>query len=185
LKKLIIVALFFSKSLFASPLTLKTSNEYLDLLKIEENLPTMMDTLMTPMLEGMSRGLQKNFVNRGMPIEKAQLGIEAAHPYFIDTKNAVLAQLDQAMPFEKLRTEVYHPIFSESFSEEELSELIEFLSTPLGQKYIEQSVPIMQKSSLLTQQKFGPALEALYYNEFEIRKEAMKESILKAFQETP
>lgn len=179
---LFLITLVISTGASAAPLSLQTSNKYLEMLQLKENFNEAMDIMVSPLVDGILNRLYTSLSAKGVQPEKINRAIEAMHPYLIDTKNAVINNLDSVMPFDRMAAEVYHPVFSESFTDEELSELIEFLSTPLGKKYTEQSLTMMQKSSKLLQQKFGPAIESLFSEEYASRKEEARKSIMEILE---
>tara|TARA_R110000782_G_scaffold270068_1_gene369449 strand:+ start:90 stop:632 length:543 start_codon:yes stop_codon:yes gene_type:complete len=174
--------IFFVTSVSAKPLSIETSNEYLEILKVKENMANTLDIFLNPLFEGVLKGLSNNLSKQGVPAEKITLGINALRPYLIDTKNEILEDIENIIPFENLQKEIYHPVFSESFSEEELSEIILFLKTPIGKKYIQESYGVLKKSSELSQQKFGPAFEKAFLDRYVPKKEEAKASIIKALE---
>ena len=166
----------------AQPLTLQTSNKYLELLKTEELFSSTIDVIFSPMVDGILKNLSDDLAATGLSETEITALTEVMQLVLPDIVNAALNKLDAVMPFERIQAEVYHPTLRESFTEEELSELIQLFSTPIGRKYINESVTIMQKSAELTQEKLVPALEAIFNEEFKSREEAVQESMQKAIE---
>lgn len=176
MKYAIILTIFFSVNISAKELTLETSNEYLTVMDAKQHLTTSFDILINPLIEGTLRVLAQNVGKKGLSQEQTTAAINAMRPHLISIKDSLKLKLDKIMPYEELQKEVYHPAFSDSFSDEELTEIIEFIRTPLGKKYAQESVLIMQKTAQLSQERFGPRFHQQFTAEMaKVREQAIND----------
>lgn len=82
-----------------------------------------------------------------------------------DSKKAVLdsyqakanAALDQAIGWNKLKPDMVK-LYTSTFSESELKDLVKFYESPLGKKVLEKMPMVTQQSAQLTQQKLESAV---------------------------
>jgi len=168
---ILILLCLLSTNVSAKKLTLETSNKYLEVTSVKENIIPVMGTTITPMLDAILRGVAINMTKQGLSQEKVASAVAAMRPHVMASKDALIKGLETVMPFSRLQEEIYYPVLSESFSEEELSEIIDFLKTPVGKKFSSESVAVFQKASKMTVTKFGPAIEKFFSNEMAKRRE--------------
>lgn len=70
---------------------------------------------------------------------------------------AFRTRFTERLNFSRIVAEVYHPLYDEVFSEDDLSKMLEFYRTPVGRKTIESMPGIMQRASQGIDQLVRPA----------------------------
>ncbi len=180
----LILMLAFGANASAKELSMETSNSYLDALGVQGNLKATYEVMINPLLDGVLRGIAQNMKSKGLPDTKIVAAVNAMRPHVMSAKTALLDNLDNLMPYQRLQAEVYHPVLSASFTEEELREVIAFLQTPVGRKYSQETYTILQQTSQLTQQLFGPQIEKFFSEEMARRREQAIHDITAALEAT-
>jgi hypothetical protein len=68
--------------------------------------------------------------------------------------------LAEEMSWSKMET-VYLQVYKESFTQDEINQLIAFYKSPTGQMFVQKMPTVMQKSMLAMQQQMGPLMEKI------------------------
>ncbi len=131
LRKFIVVALLVASPISGMAADKQESVErLLEVMKIEEQLSGSFDTTMTPIIEQLTSNLQLN------KTQQEEL-VDIIRYWFIhdlDRKNMIVEM---------------GSLYSQAFSQQEIESIIEFYSTPVGQKLVEKSPALMQTGAQL------------------------------------
>lgn len=168
----------------AKELTKETAHEYLLLLGVEKNLKATYEVMLNPLMDGVLKGVAQGVAKQGLSQQKAEAAINAMRPHVQAAKNELLANLHNLMPMKDLEEKIYLPVLRESFSDEELKEVNTFLKTPIGRKYSQQLMPVMQKSAQASQSLFGPKIEQFFSSAMAKRREQAVKEITAAIENT-
>jgi hypothetical protein len=84
------------------------------------------------------------------------------------------ALLAEEMSWSKMEA-VYLQVYKESFTQDEINQLIAFYKSPTGQMFIQKMPTVMQKSMLAMQQQMGPLMEKIRAIQTETMAEAAAE----------
>ena len=68
--------------------------------------------------------------------------------------------LAEEMSWSKMEA-VYLQVYKESFTQDEINQLIAFYKSPTGQMFVQKMPTVMQKSMLAMQQQMGPLMEKI------------------------
>lgn len=102
------------------------------------------DKMIEPMTEQMKRMFQAQF---------SQLGGDSFEGINVDTYLEAMTEiLNEVFAWEKIKDE-YIDVYTETFTEQELKELIAFYSTETGKKYTELTPQVNQRTMLVAQGK--------------------------------
>ena len=123
-------------------------NEYLDL----NNL------IINQMQVGFFQAADQNINGDSLTEEqKTQVG-EMLKNRFTEMVKNYQVHIQESMPYEKLEKEVYIPLYKETYTEDEIKELIVFYKTPVGEKSIEASQSISQQAAQQSAEKYNSTI---------------------------
>ncbi|HSY27451.1 MAG TPA: DUF2059 domain-containing protein [Burkholderiaceae bacterium] len=87
-----------------------------------------------------------------------------------DFRQKSIAAFSEQLDFDKLKS-TYIQIYSESFSQAEVDQLIAFYESPTGKMFVAKMPLVMQKSMSLMQQKMGPLMQQIQQDAKEMKEQ--------------
>lgn len=94
--------------------------------------------------------------------QKRQVG-ELLKNRFGEMVNGYTEFLAEKMPYKQVENEIYIPLYKETYSHDEIKELVEFYSSPVGKKTIEFSQKIPEQAAKKSAEKYD-AIISEYVN---------------------
>ncbi|MBF0256318.1 MAG: DUF2059 domain-containing protein [Gammaproteobacteria bacterium] len=128
--------------------------------------------MMTQSLEtSFSAGLAKALKDRPIAPGQRQQARQILDRNFARFIREFQQQMQQLMPWERLVSEVYTPVYLRHFSPAELAELLAFYRSPAGRKFVSRNPQLVQDAS--------EAIKKLYAKQMQGRAEQLTEQTLK------
>ena len=124
------------------------AEELLNLMQVQKNLEKTYEMIKQMQIQQ----IKQLGMTKGDPTEKTEAMIQK-----------VMDLMSQEMSWDKMKGD-YITIYEETFTREELSGMIEFYKSPVGQKSIEKQPELMEKSMQVSKKKMGelmPRVESL------------------------
>ena len=109
------------------------------------HVQTMLDQMLGQMDTGMRNGLQQGLQ------QKEQV---------TQFQNKLTAMMKDELSYAKMK-DIYLQVYRETFTQEEISSIIAFYSSPAGKAMVEKIPLAMQKAGTLMQARIGPMTEKL------------------------
>jgi hypothetical protein len=110
------------------------------------------------MLEGMRAGFGQGFRDamKGKPLDDAKRALAEAvvDRHFAALQREMSALVRRQMPYEKLVSDVYVPLYLRYFSRAELAEATTFFRSATGRKFSEAAPLLMQDASRMLNQRY-------------------------------
>ena len=85
--------------------------------------------------------------------------------------------IEESMPYEKVESEIYLPLYKETYTESEVDELLTFYKSPIGQKTIEVGQKVSQQAVEKSAEKYDEIIVAFVKKEIEENVETIKKEI--------
>ncbi len=141
------------------------------------------EQMMAVMSESMRNGFQRGFNEslKGKTLDDATRGRASA----IAERNfqALLrdfnAAIQQLMPYEKLVSEIYGPLYLKHFTKAEIAEATAFYRSPTGRKLAAATPQLMQESSRIVNERYVPELVRSSSQQMELHMKRMVEELTK------
>ena len=127
--------------------------------KIEELLKVMKTESMTEQMFGQMKGMMASQMKNATP-ENQKAGEELS--------NKILAMVQDRMSWTKMKPE-YVRIYEETFSDEEISGMLAFYQTPVGQAMLEKMPTVMAKSMEIGRRMMGDLMPEIQRMTTEMR----------------
>jgi len=124
----------------------------------ERQYEAMIDIMMESMRSGFVRGMGNALRDKPIDAEKRARVQAIAERHVTEMMRDFAAELRRIMPYEKLVTEVYAPVYLRHFNRDELGEMTAFFRSPTGRKFASSGAKLMQESSQIVTQRFVPQL---------------------------
>jgi hypothetical protein len=106
-------------------------------------------------------------------MEQATQGetVSPAEQKILDTfRQKSVATINDQISFDKLKA-IYVQIYSESFSQEEIDQLIAFYESPTGKMFVAKMPLVMQKTMAVMQQQMAPMLKSIQQSAKEMKEQ--------------
>ena len=141
------VLLVVSVSATAAPPSDQSIEEMMRVMQVEKMLNQMLTQMETGMQTGMEQGLQQSLQG------KTATGAQKAR--IAEFQKKLSGILKDELSFAKMK-DVYLQVYRETFTQEEISSIIAFYSSPAGKAMIEKIPVAMQKARALVQARISP-----------------------------
>lgn len=128
--------------------------------KIEELLKVMKTESMTEQMFGQMKGMMASQMKNATTPENQKAGEELS--------NKILAMVQERMSWTKMKPE-YIRIYEETFSDEEVSGMLAFYQTPVGQAMLEKMPTVMAKSMEIGRRMMGDLMPEIQRMTSEMR----------------
>jgi uncharacterized protein len=112
----------------------------------------MLDQMMTQMTSGMEQGMQQAL--------KGQTPTAAQKAKMDDFRKKLSALMHEELSFAKMK-DVYMQVYRETFTQDEVNNILAFYNSPAGKAFVEKMPAAMQKSATLAQARMGPLLQKI------------------------
>lgn len=177
MRKIILsLLMIFSIKAYSEPLKLETLIEYLKIMKVEQQITSVMNTRVKPVLSGMLNKhalvfIQENSITNEL---QKQAIYEVVKPHVADSMKALIKAYHEIIPYDDIVAKVYYPAYQDTFTEQELQNLISFFNSPVGQKFIFQNTVVMEQAALQTEKIYGDRIGTIYTKEITSRIDKVK-----------
>ena len=147
----------------AAPLALAQTPAEADVRLVRELLAAsggekQYDQIIGIMLEGMRAGFGQGFRDamKGKPLDSAKQALAEAvvDRHFAELQREIGDLVRRQMPYEKLVSEIYVPLYLRYFTRAELSEATTFFRSATGRKFSEAAPLLMQDASRMLNQRY-------------------------------
>ena len=142
------VLLIVSLSATAAPPSDQSIEEMMRVMQVEK----MLNQMLAQMETGMEQGLQQSLQG------KTATGAQKAR--IAEFQKKLSGILKDELSFAKMK-DVYLQVYRETFTQEEITSIIAFYSSPAGKAMVEKEPVAMQKAGTLMQARIGPMTQKL------------------------
>ena len=144
--------LIVSVSATAAPPSDQSIEQMMRVMQVERMLNQMLTQMEAGMQTGMEQGLQQSLQGKtATDAQKAQIA---------EFQKKLSGILKDELSFAKMK-DVYLQVYRETFTQEEITSIIAFYSSPAGKAMVEKVPVAMQKASTLMQARIGPMTQKL------------------------
>ena len=144
--------LIVSLSATAAPPSDQSIEEMMRVMQVEKMLNQMLTQMEAGMQTGMEQGLQQSLQGKtATDAQKAQIA---------EFQKKLSGILKDDLSFAKMK-DVYLQVYRETFTQEEITSIIAFYSSPAGKAMVEKVPVAMQKAGTLMQARIGPMTQKL------------------------
>lgn len=160
--------------LFVTPVfaaDVKVAQAFIKVVGVEQNYENMMDIMLNQIQQGFSAGLQQS-LPAGLPENKKAAAKQIFNKHFAQLVKEFRGFIDEVMPYETLEQQVYIPLYTQYFSDEELKTLTAFFSGEVGQRFIQLGPQLMTEAATMTEALFGQPLQEFMARAVRRNKEA-------------
>jgi hypothetical protein len=147
---LIILGLIVSAS--AAPPSDQSIEQMMRVMQVEQMLNQMLTQMETGMQTGTEQRLQQAI--------QGKTPTEAQKAQIAEFEKKLTGILKDELSFAKMK-DVYLQVYRETFTQEEITSIIAFYSSPAGKAMVEKVPGAMQKASTLMQARIGPMTQKL------------------------
>ena len=151
---IILVILLFTYNLAHADSFDNNLKELFKLTEIKNDYSDLNTIIINQMQSGFFRAAQQNIDGSNFTEEQNKQVGEIMRSRFTDMVENYRAHIEKVMPYEKVETEVFVPLYKETYTEEEVKELIKFYNTPVGKKSVEVSKKLSRQVSERAAEKY-------------------------------
>ncbi len=128
--------------------------ELFELTGVKNNYAGLNNVIINQMQAGFFQAADQNIDGSNMTEEqKKQVG-EILKNRFSEMVKGYQNYIAEKMPYEQVESEIYMPLYKETYTHEEIKELLKFYSSPVGKKTIEFSQSIPEKAAEKSAEKY-------------------------------
>ena len=177
MKKLLLVFLFTTSYSVIAGSYDDNLKELFELTGIKTNYNELNNVIVNQMQAGFFQAVEQNInANSYNEEQRKQIG-ELLKNRFSKMVENYKEFIEESMPYEKVESEIYLPLYKETYTESEVDELLTFYKSPIGQKTIEVGQKISQQAVEKSAEKYDEIIVAFVKNEIEENVETIKKEI--------
>ena len=139
------------------------------------------DQVMTIMMDSIRAGFRQGFADavRDKPVDaaKRERAQAIAERHMQQVLRDFSAEIRRVMPYDKLVSEVYAPLYLKHFSGAELADAIAFFRSPTGRKFADATPQLMQDSARIVNERYMPQLSRYMGQQMQEHMQRMIEEI--------
>ena len=125
-----------------------------ELTGVKNNYAGLNNVIINQMQTGFFQAADQNLDASALSVEqKKQVGVMLKNRFGEMVKN-YQTYIGEQMPYESVENEVYMPLYKETYSHDEVKELISFYDSAVGKKTIEFSQTIPEKAAKKSAEKY-------------------------------
>jgi hypothetical protein len=132
--------------------------EFLAASGAERQYDQMISIMLDNVRGGMNQGFNQALKDKPLDPARSERARAIAERHFQELRRDLTAEVHRAMPFDRLVSEVYSPLYEKSFTQAELQDLIAFFKSPAGRKFVGATPQLMQDSARIVNERFMPPL---------------------------
>lgn len=179
MKKILLLCIFvLSNPLIASSYD-DNLKELFELTGMKNNYIQMNNIIIQQMQNGFFQSIDQNISADSYTVEQRKEIGDILKNRFSEMVKDYEAFVADSLPYEKVEREVYIPLYKETYTENEVSELLEFYKSPVGQKTIEVGQKISQQSAEKSAEKYDEMIVSYVKKEIDENVDAVMKEINK------
>jgi hypothetical protein len=129
-----------------------------ELTGVKNNYSGLNNVIINQMQSGFFQSAEQNIDAKSLTEDqKKQVG-ELLKSRFTEMVNGYQDYISKEMPYEAVETEIYMPLYKETYSHDEVKQLVEFYSSPVGKKTIEFSQKIPEQAAKKSAEKYDSVI---------------------------
>jgi hypothetical protein len=156
---LLLLSLWHPALLAEEPRGTAEVRELLELSGAEEQYSQLLAVMTRSVQAGFSVGLAESLKQRSLKPQQGQQAKDILDRNFSRFVDQFQVQMKRLMPWEKLVTEVYTPVYLRHFSQRELQDVVAFYRSPTGRKFARNNGQLVQDATLAIKHKYGKPLQ--------------------------
>ena len=150
---LVCLALLFSVvAIKAAPPSDQSIEQMINVMQVQKMLDQMMTQMDSGMRTGMEQGLQQSL--------RGKTPTDAQKAQMAELQKKISGMIKDELSFAKMK-DIYLQVYRETFTQDEVSSIIAFYSSPAGRAMVEKVPVAMQKAGILMQGRIGPITQKI------------------------
>ena len=139
--------------------TINTYKEFFESTGAKDQYEQMLSLMINQFRKGFSSGLIKTIKNNSNLSDEQKKHLTSLIRNALNNYlTRMHIEIKKIMPFDKLATNIYIPIYSKHFKNEEIKAITSFFKSEIGRKYISEAPVLMQESVTMINKKITPQL---------------------------
>lgn len=129
-----------------------------ELTGVKSNYAGLNNVIINQMQSGFFQSAEQNIdANSLTEDQRKQVG-ELLKSRFTEMVNGYQTYIAEKMPYEAVESEIYMPLYKETYTHDEVKELVSFYSSPVGKKTIEFSQKIPEQAAKKSAEKYDSVI---------------------------
>jgi hypothetical protein len=174
---LITVLFFFSHSAIGEESDVQIVSELMELSGAKKQYDQIIAVMINSMQEGFKRGFNEELKAKSLDDETRSKASDIYTKYFNLIAEDLKQFMEKEIPWERMVSDVYAPVYLKHFNIEEIKSLNEFYQTDLGKKLSIVSPQLIKDSSDIFNQVYGAQLNSYTLSSVKKRLTEAQESL--------
>ncbi|MFK7816900.1 MAG: DUF2059 domain-containing protein [Gammaproteobacteria bacterium] len=129
-----------------------------ELTGVKNNYASLNNVIINQMQSGFFQSAEQNINAQSLSEdEKKQVG-ELLKTRFTEMVGNYQNYISEKMPYEAVETDIYMPLYKETYTHDEVKELVSFYNSPVGKKTIEFSQKIPEQAAKKSAEKYDSVI---------------------------
>ncbi len=154
MKIFIVVTLLFTSFIAAADSYDEDLKQLFELTGVKNNYAGLNNVIINQMQAGFFQAADQNINGDTLSEEQKQQVGEMLKTRFGEMVKGYQMYISEKMPYEQVEQEIYMPLYKETYTQDEVKELIAFYSSPVGKKTIEFSQKIPEQAAKKSAEKY-------------------------------
>jgi hypothetical protein len=163
----------------ASPADIAVVREFLAVTGAEQQYEQMTTAMMENLREPFRRGFEEALKSKQLDTAKRERAQAIAQRHFEDLQRDFDAEKSKLMPYDRLVTEVYGPLYLKFMTRAEIAEATAFFKSPTGRKLSGAMPQVMQNAGQVQSQRYMPELVRSMNRQLSLRLKRMTDELNK------
>lgn len=154
MKIFIVITLLFTSFIAAAGSYDEDLKQLFELTGVKNNYAGLNNVIINQMQAGFFQAADQNINGESLSEEQKQQVGEMLKTRFGEMVKGYQDYISDKMPYEQVEQEIYMPLYKETYTKNEVKELIAFYSSPVGKKTIEFSQKIPEQAAKKSAEKY-------------------------------
>ncbi len=125
---------------------------------VKNNYAGLNNVIINQMQSGFFQSAEQNISAKSLTEDQRKQVGELLKARFTEMVKGYQGYISEKMPYESVETDIYLPLYKETYSHEEVKELISFYNSPVGKKTIEFSQKIPEQAAKKSAEKYDSVI---------------------------
>ena len=154
MRKIFLIVLIFTCNYAVADSFDDNLKELFELTQVRNDYLSLNTIIINQMQSGFFQAAQQNIDGRNFTEEQNKQVGEILKSRFTEMVESYKDHIEKNMPYKKVENEIFIPLYKETYSEDEVNDLIKFYKSPVGIKSVEVSKKLSQEVSQRAADKY-------------------------------
>lgn len=154
MKVFIAIALLIASTIVVAESFDDDLKQLFELTGVKDNYAGLNNVIINQMQAGFFQSADQNIDGNSLSEEQKQQVGEILKTRFGEMVKNYQNYISEKMPYEQVEQEIYMPLYKETYTQDEIKELINFYNSPVGKKTIEFSQNIPERAAKKSAEKY-------------------------------